>query len=153
MTPNLNALDAFLQQKKTASLAWNEGGQFEAAEAILASFTEPDWQALAAQWRDKNNSWKLCLASVLNPYYGNAAQDLLIAMACCKSPAIASEAMYAICFYCGINENIEGYYIDNAITHPPFKQKLQQHSKFIAAIPEIGQLVGRKYELLETLLG
>lgn len=150
-TDMYNQLDQHLSSNHCDSLKWNEGGQFEIAEEILTKFEAHDWSLLAKSWQSKNNSWKRCLSGILNPYYGQQAQDIIISMANCQSPEVALEAMYAISFYCGINENEDGLYLDEQIVHKGFKDKLI-NDNFVASISKIEKLVGEKYALLSNLL-
>ncbi len=150
-TNNFQQLDQHLSANHCDSLKWNQGGQFEIAEEILAKFAEADWLLLAKNWQSKNNSWKRCLIGILTPYYGSQAQDLIINMASIQNPEIAMEAMYAISFYCGVNENADGVYLDSEIAHLEFKNRLV-NSQFAASIGKIEKLTGEKFTLLQKVL-
>lgn len=149
---NFNKLDELLSSNHCDSLKWNEGGQFELAEEILTDFDDSDWNALTASWQGKNSSWKRCLAALLTPYYGSQAQEIIIKMANNNNPEVAMEAMYAISFYCGINENADGLYLDQEIVHLEFKNKLLNNHQFIDSISKIEKLVGEKFTLLKEIL-
>lgn len=151
MSEIFHQLDQHLSANHCDSLKWNEGGQFEIAEDILAKFAESDWLLLAKNWQSKHNSWKRCLIAILTPYYGDEAQALIINMANTQNAEIALEAMYAISFYCGINENVDGPYLDHKIVHLEFKTKLIKNN-FTGSISKIEKLVKEKYPLLRQVL-
>ena len=147
-----NKFDSFLAKNDHESMDWCDGGESEVASGLIEKFEDNDWQVLREVWRNRSAQWQGCLVSVLCPQYGNLAQDLFIDMAGSQNSDIAFEAMYAISFYCGINANSEGPFIDDSIVHNEFKSKLRANSEFLKSIPQIGNLVGRKYEMLQGIL-
>jgi hypothetical protein len=145
-------LDDFLHKNDHESMDWCDGGESENAERLLEKFEERDWDLLREVCRSRSVQWQGCLISILCPQYGPCAQDILVEMANSKDPDIAYEAMHKISFYCGINENSDGAFIDDSIVHNEFKTKLISNSDFVKSIPKIGELVGRKYEILQAIL-
>ncbi|WP_428243258.1 hypothetical protein [Gynuella sp.] len=148
-----NSLDSFLSVNDHESMDWCDGGEYEVAEGYLADFNENDWLQLRACWREKTAQWQSCLVSILYPAYGRIAQDIILEMAQSKNPELAFEAMYCISFYCGINTNSGGEFIDEKVVNSEFKEYLKKHGDFLASINSIGKAVGRKYELLQQVLG
>jgi hypothetical protein len=144
--------DAFLAKNDHESMDWCDGGESEIAERLLEEFEERDWNALREVCLSRSVQWQGCLVSILCPKYGSTAQDILVDMANSKNPEIAFEAMYSISFYCGINANSAGPFIDDSIVHNEFKAKLSANPEFLESIPQIGSLVGRNYEMLQGIL-
>lgn len=146
-----NDLDNFLAKSDHESMDWCDGGQAEVAEGLLEKFDEADWNTLSSSWRSKSALWQACLVSILCPKYGVVAQDILIEIASCSDPELAYEAMDVISFYCGINANSDGPFIDESIEHKGFKARLCANPNFLESIPIIGELVGREYEMLQSI--
>lgn len=147
------SLDSFLSVNDHESMDWCDGGEYEVAEGYLAVLDEHDWLQLKACWREKTAQWQGCLISVLHPAYGRSSQDIMLEMAQSENPEIAFEAMCGISFYCGINANSEGEFIDEEIANSEFREYLKKNEDFLASIKSIGKVVGRKYELLQQVLG
>ena len=147
------SLDSFLSVNDHESMDWCDGGEYEVAEGYLADLDENDWLQLKACWREKTAQWQGCLISVLHPAYGRSSQDIMLEMAQSENPEIAFEAMYGISFYCGINANSGGQFIDEEIANSEFREYLKKNEDFLASIKSIGKVVGRKYELLQKVLG
>lgn len=144
--------DVFLEKNDHESMDWCDGGEFEIAERLIGTFKEGDWNTLGEVWQNRSIRWQGCLVSILCPQYGVVAQDILVQMASSNNSDIAFEAMHAVSFYCGINANSEGLFFDESIVHNEFKDKLSADSEFLKTIPKIGDLVGRKYEMLQNIL-
>ena len=145
-------LDDFLSKNDHESMDWSDGGESQVAEVFLKKFDERDWNRLNKVRQSRSVQWQGCLVSILCPQYGAFAQDILVEMAGSKNPDIAFGAMYIISFYCGISANSEGPFIDESIIHNEFKAKPSANSEFLESIPQIGALVGRKYEMLQNTL-
>lgn len=145
-------LDDFLNKSDHESMDWCDGGESEMAEKLIEKFDEQDWKTLSEVSQNRSLQWQGCLVSILCPQYGAVAQYILVKMTGSKNPDIAFAAMYAISFYCGINANSAGPFIDDCIVHEEFRAKLRLNSEFLASIPQVGNLVGRNYELLQSIL-
>ncbi|MES9969568.1 MAG: hypothetical protein ABW092_06005 [Candidatus Thiodiazotropha sp.] len=153
MTSSLfKTLDSFLFINDHESMDWCDGGEYEVAEGYLGSFDEKDWQQLKGCWRERPVQWQGCLVSVLHPSYGGVSQDIILEMALSENPEIAFDAMCGISFYCGINANSDGQFIDESIVNSEFRERLRGDKHFLASIPLISKVVGRKYELLQQVL-
>lgn len=144
--------DSFLSANDHESMDWCDGGGYEVAEGYLGSFDENDWQQLKDCWRERTYQWQGCLVSVLHPSCGSVSQDIIFEMALSDNPEIAFEAMNGISFYCGINANSDGQFIDESIVNFEFRERLREDNDFLSSMPLISKVVGRKYELLQQVL-
>ena len=102
--------------------------------ALLNDFQDEDWRALSADYAGKNRLWRGCLATALNPYMGATAQDLLLALLEDPDTEVAFLALRATAFYCGINANADGPFIDPTIVHAGFLQHVRSTHDIIGKI-------------------
>lgn len=145
-------LDTFLSSNDHESMDWCDGGKHEVAEGYLRDFDKNDWQQIKTCWQKKTAQWQGCLISVLHPAYGSFSQDIILEMALSDNPEIAFEAMHCISFYCGINANSAGEFIDESIVNFGFRRLLSKNEHFLESIPSISKVIGRKHELLHEVL-
>ncbi len=126
--------DRHIARYDSDSLDWCDGLGADDAVALLNDFKAEDWQALNASYAGKNRLWRGCLASALNPYMGTAAQDLLLALLEDPDSEVAFLALRATAFYCGINANADGPFIDPTIVHAGFLQHVRSTHDIIGKI-------------------
>ena len=135
---------------------WADGGGAEEAEEHLANFQDEDWQTLRAAYPDKDRLWRGCLACALKPHMGARAQDILIAMIDEPDPEVAFDALRSTAFYCGVNANADGHFVDSAIVHPDFLERVKSANGIVDKIRSVS--VGcapyfvEKFRLLEKVI-
>lgn len=116
---------------------WADGGGAEEAVEHLEKFQDEDWQTLRAAYPGKDRLWRGCLASALNPHMGGHAQDILIAMIEDPDPEVAFDALYRTAFYCGVNANADGPFVDLTIRHLDFLERVKSTNEIIKKIRSV----------------
>jgi hypothetical protein len=115
MQASVNSLDALLQKSDADSMAWADGGGAEDAAEMMAILPEQDWLKLKSIAPNRDRNWRACLASSLSPRQGEQAERLLLALASDQDLEVSFLAVRGIAFYCGINDSMNGPFIDPKI--------------------------------------
>jgi hypothetical protein len=116
----LEALDQLLSTSNPDSMRWADGGGHEDATELLGELDAAEWQALTDQVGERSCLWRQCLASALRPQQGDLAAALLLDLANDSDVEVASTALSAVAFHCGVNDSAEGVFIDASIRVPGF---------------------------------
>lgn len=95
------ALDTYLASSDPESMDWHEYA-YEIAVEKLAVFDPMDWQKLRDAWRERPRSWRMCLATVLEPRHSSIAGELLLGAIDDPDAEISFEALTRTYFYCGV---------------------------------------------------
>lgn len=135
---------------------WADGGGAEEAEEYLANFQDEDWQTLRAAYPGKDRLWRGCLATALNPYMGPHAQDILITMITDPDPEVAFDALRSTAFYCGVNANADGHFVDTTIVHPDFLERVRSTNDIVDKIRSVSSgcapYFAESFRLLEKVI-
>ncbi|HHL2459774.1 TPA: hypothetical protein ACQ30S_004108 [Yersinia enterocolitica] len=134
MLVHVESLDHLLAESDADSMDWNDGGGHKAASELLGKFTAADWAELEARCHVRNSKWRECLATVVRPQYGVAASQLLLALANDTTGEVAFYALLGIAFYCGVNANSDGGFLDPRIQNLSFLEAARRSPRLPEAI-------------------
>ncbi|MFC4158857.1 hypothetical protein [Chitinimonas lacunae] len=112
--------DNCLRDADIVSMDEANDGPYEAAENWLGQFSYADWIELELQWSKRPANWRICLASLLRPQQGPAAERLLLDMVRDPNETVAFRALLQVTFYCGVISAERGTLINSAIRVPRF---------------------------------
>jgi hypothetical protein len=120
MTSIIDRLDHLLDEHDADSMEWCDGLASQDASDLLVELSAPDWRELERLCALRGVDWRECLASVLSPAQGAAAEEILFQLASDQSGEVAFHALSQIAFYCGVNANAAGAFLDTSIQVPSF---------------------------------
>lgn len=100
---------------------WNDGRGAEVAQERLEALSQQDWSALPSLSAERGPKWRGCLATLLHPGQGPAAQRLLLELTGDPDEEVAFLAAASVAFYCGVNSSADrGHFMDLRIQVPSF---------------------------------
>ncbi|MFI8616460.1 hypothetical protein ACIGHN_13245 [Acidovorax sp. NPDC077693] len=156
MQASVNSLDALLQNSDADSMEWADGGGAEDAAEMMAILSEQDWLKLKSISLNRDRNWRACLASSLNPRQGEQAEHLLLTLASDQDLEVAFLAVRGIAFYCGINDSMNGPFIDPKIRVSSTHALAKATSGLASRVRKVGSSCGprfqRQFELLAAEL-
>jgi hypothetical protein len=156
MQTSIENLDTLLQRSDIDSMAWADGGGAEEAAEMMATLSEQDWSKLKSIYPSRGAMWRACLASSLSPRQGEQAERLLLTLASDQDTGIAFVAVRGIAFYCGVNDSMQGPFIDLKIRVPSFLSLAQADQGLANQVRKVGASCDpkfrRQFELLAAVL-
>lgn len=156
MQASIDRFDALLQRSDSDSLAWADGGDSEEAAAMLAALPMEAWSQLQVLCPSRDATWRACLVSVLSPQQGEQAGDLLLRLAADQDIEVASLAVRAIAFHCGINVSAHGPFIDPSICNADFVVRAKAAEGLADQVRRVGSAcapgIQRQFDLLASQL-
>lgn len=117
---------AHLRAQAPDTQDWSDEGGWQVAANLLLRFTAEDWEELVRTWRLNDSSWRTCLADILTPQNASAS-NLLLEMTSDQDTDVSFTALCRVAFYCGVNVNAEGPFVDQRICVPAFLQVARDH--------------------------
>ena len=146
-------LSAHLNTQDPDSLAWADGLGHEVASELLSQFSEDDWGELSVSWKLQSKSWRACLAVTLYPK-NETASRILLDMTADPDTEVAFDALRVVSFYCGVNANADGPFLDECICSPDFLSLAEVHPSLLSQLKRVSarctESYRRQFELLAS---
>lgn len=158
MPTAIETLDQLLAASDADSMRWCDGLAYQDAEQLLFKLRADEWAQLRSMCERRSVRWRECLASVLCPQQGKDAEGLLFALANDDAPegTVGFDALLKIAFYCGVNANADGAFVDPSIQIPEFVAAARLAPHLQAAIERVSagsaDHFRHKFELLAKVL-
>ncbi len=156
MPANVELLDQLLAESDADSMDWNDGSGHGVASEFLSKFGDADWAELEARYQDRSSKWRECLATALCPQYGEAAEQLLLALADDTTGEVAFYALSNIAFYCGVNASSKGAFLDPRVQILSFIEAARRSPGLPAAIERVTRHCSahfnRRFQLLAQVI-
>jgi hypothetical protein len=80
------------------------------------------------------------------------ASNLLLDMTSDPDPEVSFAALRGVAFYCGVNANFEGPFVDLSLCVPAFLQAAKDHSLLLLNLEHIRSQCSTDWDQLFTLL-
>lgn len=155
MHSSFEQLSAHLRAQTPDTQDWADGGGHQVAIDLLLRFTATDWDELSRMWRLNGTSWRTCLAEIMIPQNASAS-SLLLDMTSDQDIDVSFAALCSVAFYCGVNANSEGPFVDLSICVPAFLQAARDHPLLLSNLEHISNhcaaLFGRRFTMLAARL-
>jgi hypothetical protein len=144
-------LSAHLRTQTPDTQDWADGGGHEVASELLQRFATADWEELSRSWRLNNGDWRTCLAEIIVPQ-SVPATNLLLDMTSDPDLDVSFAALRSVAFYCGVNANSEGPFVDLSICVPAFLQSAKDHPRLLLNLEHIRSQCSAYWDQMFTLL-
>ena len=144
--------ESHLSEYEADSQDWGDGLGYDISAQLLREFQTEDWAYISQIWATKEKHWRECFISSLDPSLGTTADYLLISALDDPDIDVAFDALREITFYCGINADKNGPFLDKSILNLSFRERVRGTDNIIEKIKYINAHCDSIFQASHNLL-